>query len=256
MNTANPPRPTLVVIPASHYSEKARWALDRLQVPFVEEGHLPLLHYTATLPRGGRTVPVLVTPHQTLTDSTDILRHLDASAPPELSLYPDDPEVRREVETLEDQFGARLGSDTRRVAYAHLLPHRELCLRIMIQRTPVWERLIIEHGYGVFAGLMTRALRLSPSSTARCLDRITTTFDEVAELLQDGRPFLTGAQFTAADLTFAALSAPVLLPPLYGAWMPSPDELPSDYRALAEELRAHPAGAFALRMYAEHRSVG
>lgn len=254
MHTATPSRPKLVVIPASHFCEKARWALDRLQVPFVEEGHVPLLHYAATLPRGGKTVPILVTPHQTLTESTDILKHLDATAPPELCLYPEDDAQRREVETLEDQLGARLGSDVRRVAYAHLLPHRALCLRVMVQRAPAWERLLIERGYALFAGLMRNALRLNAASSARCLDRLVATFDGVADQLQDGRPFLVGGRFTAADLTFAALSAPVLLPPLYGAWMPRLEELPDDFRAVVEELRAHPAGAFALRMYAEHRS--
>ena len=38
----------------------------------------------------------------------------------------------------------------------------------------------------------------------------------MAEMLADGRPFLLGDRFTAADLTFAALAAPVVLPPRYG----------------------------------------
>jgi glutathione S-transferase len=35
---------------------------------------------------------------------------------------------------------------------------------------------------------------------------------QVDEALADGRPFICGETFTAADLTFASLAAPVVLP--------------------------------------------
>ena len=59
--------------------------------------------------------------------------------------------------------------------------------------------------------------------------------------------------FSAADLTFAALAAPVLLPRSYGSPLPSLDELPSGLLAQVEELRSLPAGDFALRIYRDHR---
>ena len=37
------------------------------------------------------------------------------------------------------------------------------------------------------------------------------------------------------------------------AYMPSPANQPPSFRALVDELRATPAGAFGLRIYAEHR---
>src|SRR5207245_725283 len=52
----------LVTIPISHFCEKARWALDRAGVEYVEHPHLQLVHVVAArLAGGGRTVPVLVT---------------------------------------------------------------------------------------------------------------------------------------------------------------------------------------------------
>ena len=77
--------------------------------------------------------------------------------------------------------------------------------------------------------------------------------DHVAELLSDGRPYLCGERFTAADLTFAALCAPVLMPPGYGVPLPQPEILAEDTARLVRRAREHPAGAHALRMYAEHR---
>jgi glutathione S-transferase len=79
------------------------------------------------------------------------------------------------------------------------------------------------------------------------------TFDAIAARLGDGRRFLFGDAFTAGDLTFAALAAAVVLPPQYGTPLPQPPELPDALRQGVEEFRAHPAGAFALRLFAEER---
>jgi glutathione S-transferase len=70
-------------------------------------------------------------------------------------------------------------------------------------------------------------------------------FDMVAELLSDGRPFLCGERFSAADLTFAALAAAVTAPPQYGVRLPQPDELPEPVAGELRAFRDHPAGRYA-----------
>ncbi|HBQ15232.1 MAG TPA: hypothetical protein DEF51_30285 [Myxococcales bacterium] len=79
--------------------------------------------------------------------------------------------------------------------------------------------------------------------------------DEVATRLADGRPYLTGDAFTAADLTFAALFSPVILPgpDRYGATLPPLELFSHEGRATVERYRAHPAGQFAARMFDAHR---
>ena len=69
----------------------------------------------------------------------------------------------------------------------------------------------------------------------------------------DYRRFLLGDGFTAADLTFAALAAPMLLPSGYGSPLPPPDAMPPVMAQEVYRLRAHPAGQFADRLYAEER---
>jgi glutathione S-transferase len=81
--------------------------------------------------------------------------------------------------------------------------------------------------------------------------RVWSAFDEVADRLADGRRYLCGDRFTAADLTFACLAAPVVAPPRYGTRLPQPPEMPAALAASVERFRAHPAGAFALRLYSE-----
>ncbi|HSO21453.1 MAG TPA: glutathione S-transferase C-terminal domain-containing protein, partial [Chondromyces sp.] len=85
------------------------------------------------------------------------------------------------------------------------------------------------------------------------LERVKEVFATVAERLADRRDFLVGNAFTAADLSFAALAAPVVLPRNYGSPLPPLDELPPAMLALVEDFRATPAGEFALRMYRDQR---
>src|SRR5438105_14949685 len=81
----------LVTIPISHFCEKARWALDRAGVQYVEQPHLQFIHILAARFAGGaRTVPVLVTEAgDVLADSTAILHWADTQLEPERRLYPD-----------------------------------------------------------------------------------------------------------------------------------------------------------------------
>jgi glutathione S-transferase len=101
---------------------------------------------------------------------------------------------------------------------------------------------------------MKRAMRIDAAGAERSRAALRAVFDSVNERLRDGRSFLVGARFSAADLTFAALAAPVLLPAEYPAPFPALREFPVAFREVAEALRAEPAGAFGLRMYREHRA--
>jgi glutathione S-transferase len=83
--------------------------------------------------------------------------------------------------------------------------------------------------------------------------RVDEEFDAVAERLSDGRRHLIGDRFSAADLTFAALAAPAVCPPVYGTPLPQPEDMHEAFAAAVLRWRAHPAGAFALRMFAEER---
>ncbi|MFZ4739137.1 MAG: glutathione S-transferase, partial [Bradymonadia bacterium] len=73
-------------------------------------------------------------------------------------------------------------------------------------------------------------------------------------LLADGRSYLVGDTFSAADLTFAALTSPMVMPPAYAAPLPPESEAPEGFRALVEAWRARPAGKWVTRLYARHRT--
>ncbi|MFO0747739.1 MAG: glutathione S-transferase N-terminal domain-containing protein [Myxococcota bacterium] len=242
---------TLVTIPLSHYCEKARWALDLAGLAYREEGHLPLLHMLGTRRRGGRSVPLLVTPEVTLRDSSDILAWIDARSP----LYPTGAEARSEALALEDHFDEKLGPHVRRVGYFYMLPHRALATRVVSAGTARWERGVAAPLFPVLRAIMRRGLRITPEASARSLAKVRAGFAEVGARLADGRKYLVGDAFSAADLTFAALVGPLVNPPEHPVTWPTEAELPDDLRALSDELRATAAGQFALRIYREHRGA-
>jgi glutathione S-transferase len=164
------PRLRLVTIPFSHYCEKARWALDRVGVRYVEEPHAPLFHYPFTLLRGGgRTVPVLVTPTGVLADSTDILHYADSFARDGERLYPEDPPARREVEELEDRFDRELGAEARLWGYHQLLPRGDLAVRMLRGGTPWVEGAALPFVFPLARALIWRAVAITDERAARAL---------------------------------------------------------------------------------------
>ena len=246
---------TLITIPISHFCEKARWALERAGVGYEERAHMQVLHWLAVKRAGGggKTVPVLVCRDTVLSESADILAFADARAPVDMRLYPDDAQEAAAIRALERDFDERLGPHGRRWMYEHMRGQRKLVKQYAPTGVPRWQRLGLPIAYGTVAKIIDRYLDIDRETAARSLEAVRATFDDVAARLDDGRPYLMGERFTAADLTFAALSAAVLMPREYGVPLPQPEELPPVMGAVVRELREHPAGVHAARMFREER---
>ena len=239
----------LITIPFSHYCEKARWALDRAGVAYEEDGHLPLFHYLANFRAGGkRTVPVLVDGKTIVRDSTDIIAWADAQKPGCLIPLAGADEAL----AIEDDFDNHLGPHTRRWGYYYLLPKRDADQLITVG-VPGWEKAMLKVTRPLAIRFLKRGLKINAASAARSKDKIDATFERVGEVLRDGRRFLAGDRFTVADLTFAALAAPVLLPPEHPFQKFGPEFFPAEARTQIEEWRETPAGQFGLRLYADER---
>jgi glutathione S-transferase len=244
----------LVTIPISHYCEKARWALDRAGLPYREERHVQGIHRVAARRAGGgSTVPVLVTPDGVLPESEAILEWVDRLLPVESRLFPDAPEVRDQVYTLCRRFDSELGPRGRRLIYVHVLRQRDLALRFNNQGVPGWEDRALRWGWPAATGYIRRQLGIGPGIEAEDEQAVWREFDFAADVLSRSGPYLCGDRFGAADLTFAALAAPMIAPPIYGTPLPQPDVMAPATAALVRRGREHPAGAFALRMYETER---
>ncbi len=244
----------LVTIPISHYCEKARWALERAGIKYREERHVQGIHrIAARRAGGGATVPVLVTPDGVLGESDEILAWIDERTPAEHRLFPDDAAERADVERLCRRFDEGLGPTGRRLMYTHMLAEPKLMLPFNNQGVPPWEDRALRLGWPLAVRWVRRELAIRPGIEAEDEAAVWRELDFVAELLAD-RKHLCGERFGAADLTFAALSAAVVVPPVYGVPLPQPDVLPAQTAALVGRAREHPAGRYALALFAgRHR---
>ncbi len=248
--------PYLITIPISHYCEKARWALDWAGIKYQERAHLQVLHWIPVNRAGGnKTAPVLVWGDRVFTESADIVEEASAKAPPDRGLFPGDPAAAAEVRALQSDFDADLGPEGRRWMYNALRGHRDIAVAYGCTGVPAWQRRALPFAYPVVVRIINRYLDVTPATAARSEAAVRKTFDAVAERLGDGRPYLCGDRFSAADLSFASLAAPMLMPPEYGVPLPQPEELPAAMAATVRELRTHPAGAHALKMFREERRL-
>ncbi len=244
----------LITIPLSHFCEKARWALQRAGIPYLEQGHLQVLHVAAARRAGGgRTVPVLVAGDgEVVPDSTDILRWCDVRLAPEQRLYPDG-ELGARAAALESELDEGLGPDSRLWLYHETLPVIDRLRPWALAGLPGWQQRAFRASGPLVGTVISAFLGVDDTSAATALVRVDEVFDRMAERLADGRPFLLGDRFTAADLTFAALASPMLVPARYGSPLPPLEAMPSGAAAQMRRLRRHPAGVFADRLYRQER---
>jgi len=245
----------LITIPMSHYCEKARWALERLGLAYREERHLQGFHYPrAWWVSRNPKVPVLIDEGRVIVDSTAILKHLDDYSPPPVRLYPEKMAECRRVEQLEDLFDETLGVESRRWFYFHCLPERRMALRVAGQGIPGIERALAPLAYPVMRRFAAWRLRISASAVTAGLEHSRQVVRRMDTLLADGRPFLMGERFSAADLSLACMMAPFVLPDEYGIRLPPVAELPAAMRPTVREFRETVTGGYVLRLFREHRS--
>ncbi|GAC1581960.1 MAG: hypothetical protein NVS3B20_12650 [Polyangiales bacterium] len=250
----------LITIPFSHYCEKARWAADWLGVQYREEAHLPFVHaHHAMRVSGKRFVPIWVTDdRQVLSDSTDIVNHLDAQArlskPAERSLFPNDPIERSAAEAVEELCDAEVGVSSRAWAYDILLDDPRRLVAICGPHMGAMQRLAFRALAYPMSPVIRRGSHISRGSADHHLERLRASFAVIEQRLDGDRRYLVGDHFSIADLTFAALASPILMPEQHPTIASNPNLLPPGAAAVVREMRASRAGAHALRMYRDHRA--
>jgi glutathione S-transferase len=251
--TSDEPR-ILVTIPISHFCEKARWALDRAGLDYVERRHIQLVHRIAVKRAGGgTTAPVLRTADGVYDESAAILRYADEHLPAERRLYPAERAQLAEVVALECRFDEVLGPEGRLWLYHEVFKDARRFARWNLAGVPAWERRMFPFVLSPAKLVIRRHFGISDETAQAAVEHVDEELDAVAERLSDGRRYLVGDRFSAADLAFAALAAPLVVPPVYGTPLPQPEDMPEDMASAVLRWRSHPAGEFALRLFREDR---
>ncbi len=213
------PELVLETISASHFVEKVRWCMDRMDLDYVERpsgGTLGAFFL-------GRTVPLLKfrtgAVRSSIGNSSEILRYLWGRYWVELGdritfLAAD--KQRLELEKKID----RCGADLQVWVYYHILPDRELTLHAWGTGNPVipaWQRGSLKLLYPLLRFLIRKAFRISTAHHDKAVEHIDTLLSEVEASLEDGRTsILGGDQINYTDISFAAIMALWLQPDGFG----------------------------------------
>lgn len=259
----------LVSIRFSHYNEKARWALDFHRVPYVEDGYLPFFHVRpvkrllGTSGKADRVSSQYSTPCIQFADGTvlqgssEIARSVDAAyGSPERTLYP--AAVADEVRAYEERVHDWLGPHTRRFAYFFTLSNSAVLRALVRSNVGGLQSAVFTIASPLVTRYVARGLGVNRERFEKSLTYIRKELADMDTMLADGRPFLFGDAFTAADLSAACMLAPALLVQPeegFSAVYPRPEALVPEASALVAEFRASLAGRHALRMFAEHRGA-
>lgn len=230
-------QPVLYVFNISHYCEKARWALDYFgiahRVQHVMAGQQRRI--AKKLGASGGSVPFLQIGQQVIVGSSAIIdwaeTHRAAGAP---SLTGSAPEQVRAIEKRLDDIA---GVHVRRFFYSDALTENPNSVRpIFANGLPIFQRLAVIVTWPKIASVMKKLMDLGPAQREQSKAIVDVELTWLDGLLADGRPYLTGSEFTRADLTAAALLAPVVDPkehPVHGL-VPFPSHVAATMQAWAE----------------------
>ncbi len=248
--------PVLWHISVSHYSEKARWALDHKRVPHTRRAvAVPGLHIPASmlLTRGASyTYPVLEIGGRRIGDSTEIIAALEQCYP-ERPLYPADPEQRRRALELEDFFDEQLGPHIRLLAFHELAKDPERFEAVIARTTP---GPVARLGSGAvtyartYTGLRFGARNEQAAALAR--EKIVAALDQLETELGSNE-FLVGDSFSVADLTAAALFFPLVLPA--EGPVPGDEPAPAGIESFRAPLQERPGYRWVEQTFRHHRDA-
>ncbi|HEY7640192.1 MAG TPA: glutathione S-transferase family protein [Steroidobacteraceae bacterium] len=195
----------------SHYSEKARWALDFKGVPYTPRHLLPGFHMRTTRKLAPRSsVPILKTDNAVIQGSTQIIDFLDHTFP-DRSLTPPDPQDAASAIEWERYVDVEIGVTLRLWFYHHTLPDRERALRFLCADATWLQRCVFALSFTAIRGKMIQFMNINAETASSAEQRFAAALDRLDQALERG-PFLVGNRFSRADLSACSLLWPLCRP--------------------------------------------
>jgi len=195
----------------SHYSEKARWALDFKGVPYTPRHLLPGFHMRTTRKLAPRSsVPILKTDDAVIQGSTEIIDFLEQTFP-DRSLTPLQPQDANSAIEWEKYLDVEIGVTLRLWFYYHTLPDRDRALKFLCTDATWLQRSLFAVSFAPIRRKMTLLMNINAESASSAERRFAAAFDRLDQALERG-PFLAGNRFSRADLSACSLLWPLCRP--------------------------------------------
>lgn len=243
----------LYQFPISHYCEKARWTLDLKGLPYRLENLAPGLHLLKTRKMGASasSVPILRHQGRYIQGSDAIIDYLDqASIGP--SLTPNDAGQAAEARDWEKFLDREIGVQLRRYFYHYMLDRTALAKRLILHQATSSTKAAFALLFPLIRKLMRKGMNIRPETAEKSRQKMEQAFARLNERLAN-RKYLVGDRFSRADLSAAALLAPLCLPPEHSFPFPTLEETPEPLRQFHQAHRNEPFFQWTLKMYREHR---
>lgn len=236
---------------ASHYNDKARWALAFKGLEHRRVSYLPGPHQGPIRKLSGQTTtPVMVLDGNAVAGSAAIIDTLERLKPAP-ALYPSDPQQRQEALDIQTRFDRDVGPATRTIAFTVFVEELAYVAKLFGGDASPLQRGLYRMVLPLVKPVMAKTNGVTdPENVRRSIDTTREALDWVAAQTAQ-RKYLVGDAFSVADLTAAALLAPVIR--LEHPDMRPADPVPQKLAALYAGWQDHPGVEWAKSMYREHR---
>jgi glutathione S-transferase len=232
-------------------TEMSRFLLWRYAQPYREERHIfGWASILAVVHGGTGRIPLMYGNRLKLGGSRGVVDHFETFCEASQILIPAQQPLKMQVEADYEHFNGDLGSYVAKIAYFHLLPHRDIMIEPFTRGIPWLEAKLTPALYPALRGLFTLLLRLDPKRVTDSLAQASRIVDEVDRRIADGRRFLCGNRLTLSDLSFATAMAPLLLPEGYSAPIPTYAQMPAEMKQIIDSFRQRPSSTLVSRIYA------
>lgn len=241
----------LYQFPVSHFCEKVRWALDYKGLHYEVQDLLPGRHVrTIRSLAGSSSVPLLIDNGLKIQGSAEIIDYLEQQYP-QHRLTPVSSKYQAIAREWEQRLDDETGPDVRLLCYHYLLQQPSLIIPLLSYRQPWHVSWLLRLGFGKVEKGMRRWMRINERTAAAAQQRLQHTLDELGQAYQQG-PFLAGPEFSRADISAAALLAPLFQPA--GFDVPWPQSMPGELQGWLNQQRHNLAPLQSL--YERFRSAG
>ena len=251
--------PTLIYTNTSGKNKLVRWVLDLNEIKRIEKAYPPVISDAKTTAIIGKqnqyNVPVFIQTDRLLYGPESILQDFDLYISQEKQLFPSEKTARKEVLNYYNLFVSQLNTAVEQYQFSELFSSKKNTLTLLKKQVSFFSRLRYTFMYSGYKKRIAKQLHIDNEAPIVYLTEIENIFTQVSNALSDGRPYLVNNKLSAADLAFAAIAAPIILPEEFGGAQTKFNEVSEEFRLQIMKLRATPAGQFVMKLYQEQRPI-
>ncbi len=199
-------KPILYIFPISHFSEKARWALDLANYSYdlkvlTPGEHIPVLK--GVVPE--TSLPVLQIDENYTQGSSTIVDLVEKQAFGGLCS-----EEEKEMESKIDQV---IGKGLQTMLYHFVLPYPEIVGKLFLTTPPSKNQDVPPlEKFDFIALILKKKYKINPKNVELVIENVHSFTQELQEIYK-GKKFFNGEKFGRVDLTLASLMGVLVFPP-------------------------------------------